>query len=162
MFPNKQPPPNREEDHRLSASIATINDDISTSSIRAGIADEVDVRALELLGITVAAEGDHASPQLLGLGVDEVAEARVDVAGGDAVDAGKVAPLVGQRLGQVDAAGLGDVVRGLLLRVVGNVAGHGGRDDEGAVALLAEVGADGLGAVGGAAEVGLDDVVPLL
>lgn len=101
-------------------------------------------------------------PQGLGLGVDEVAETGVDVAGGDGVDTGEVAPLVGQRLGHVDAAGLGDVVGGLLLGEVGNVARHGGGDDQGAVALLLEDGADGLGAVGRAVEVGVDDAVPLL
>lgn len=61
----------------------------------------------------------------------------------------------------MDAARLGDVVRGLLLRVVGDVAGHGGGNNEGAVALLAEESADGLGAVGGAVEVDLDNVVPV-
>jgi len=61
----------------------------------------------------------------------------------------------------VDAASLGDVVRGLLLRVVGDVAGHGGGDNERAVALLLEDGADGLGAVGCAVEVDLDNVVPV-
>jgi hypothetical protein len=40
------------------------------------------------------------------------------------------------------------------------VAGHRGRDDEGAGAALLEVVADGLGAVEGAVQVGLDDLVP--
>lgn len=62
----------------------------------------------------------------------------------------------------MDAAGLGDVVRGLLLREVGDVTGHGSRDDEGAVTLLLEDGADRLGAVRRAVEVRVDDLVPLL
>ena len=146
----------------LSDSVATVDDNVSTGGVGAGIADEVDVSALELLGVAVAAEGNHAPPQLLGLRVDEVGQTGVDVSGGNGVDTGKVAPLVGEGLGQVDAAGLGDVVGGLLLGVVGDVAGHGGSDDERAVALLLEVGADGLCAVGGAAQVDLDNVVPFL
>lgn len=61
----------------------------------------------------------------------------------------------------MDAAGLGDVVRGLLLGEVGNVPGHGRGDDKRAAALLLEVRADGLCAVGGAVQVGLDDMVPV-
>lgn len=135
---------------------------IRTSGVAASVADKVHIGTLQLLGIAVAAHGDHAPPKGLGLLVDEVRQAGVDVARGDAVDAGKVSPLVGQRLGQVDAAGLRDVVRGLLLREVDNVAGHGRRDHEGAVALLLEVRSDRLGAVRGAVEVRLDDSVPVL
>lgn len=62
----------------------------------------------------------------------------------------------------MDAASLGDVVGGLLLREVGDVAGHGGSDDKGASAALLEVLADGLGAVGGTVEIDLDDMVPIL
>lgn len=146
----------------LPAGIATVDDEVGTGGVRAGVGNKVDVGALELLGQAVAAHGDHVVPQLLDLLIDKVAEARVDVAWGDGVDAGKVAPLVGQRLGHVDAAGLGDVVRGLLLGEVGDVARHGGGDDQRAVALLLEDGADGLGAVGRAVQVGVDDAVPLL
>lgn len=60
----------------------------------------------------------------------------------------------------MDAARLGDVVGSLLLWEVGNVAAHGGGDDEGAGAALSEVVADGFGAVEGAVEVGLDDFFP--
>ena len=60
----------------------------------------------------------------------------------------------------MQAPGLGHVVRRLLLGEIGNVAGHGGGDDEAAGAALLEVVADGLGAVEGAVEVGLDDLVP--
>lgn len=146
---------------RLSAGVASVDDNVGTGGVGAGIGDQVDVGALELLGVAVAAKGDHAPPELLSLGVDEVGEASVDVAGRDGVDTCKVAPLVGQRLGHVDAASLGHVVRSLLLGEVGDVAGHGRGDDEGAVALLLEEGADGLGAVGSAVEVDLDDLVPV-
>lgn len=60
----------------------------------------------------------------------------------------------------MDAAGLGDVIRRLLLGEVDDVARHGGGDDEGAGAALLKVLADGLGAVGGAVEVDVDDLVP--
>lgn len=99
-------------------------------------------------------------PQALDLLVHEIREARVDVAGGDCVDAGEIAPLVGERLGQVDAAGLGHVVRRLLLREVGDEATHARGDDEGAGLALAEVEADGAGAVEGAVQVRIDDLVP--
>lgn len=60
----------------------------------------------------------------------------------------------------MNAASLGDVVRGLFLRVVGDVAGHGGRDDKGSCAALLEMGSHCLGAVGCPAEVGLDNAIP--
>lgn len=101
-------------------------------------------------------------PNLLRLLVHKVRQPRVDVAGRDAVDAGKVPPLVGEGFGQVDAAGLGDVVRRLLLREIGNVPTHARGDDEGALVVLAEMQADGAGAVEGPVQVGVDDLVPRL
>ena len=101
-------------------------------------------------------------PQLLDVLGNEVGQASVDVTGGDGVDTGKVPPLVGKRAGHVDAASLCDVVRGLLLGEVGNVARHGGSEDERASLALAEVQANGTGAVEAAGQVGLDDLVPLL
>ena len=94
----------------LSGSIATVNDDIGTSGVGAGIAGEVDVGTLELGGFGVTAEGNHAVPQILNLLVNEVRETGVNVAGRDGVDAGEVAPFVGERACQVDAAGFGNVV----------------------------------------------------
>jgi hypothetical protein len=145
---------------RLSGGVATVNQEIGTGGVGGSVGGEVDVGTLELLGEAVTAHGDHGVPELLGLLGDKVGEAGVDVAGGDGVDTGEVAPLVGERASHVDAAGLGDVVGGLLLGEVGNVAGHGGGDDEGAGSALLEVVADGLGAVEGAVQVDLDDVVP--
>lgn len=145
---------------RLPDGVATVDDEVGTGGVGGGVGGEVDVGALELLGETVAVQGNHGVPQLLGLLGDEVGETGVNVAGRDGVDTGKVAPLVGERAGHVDAAGLGGVVGGLLLGEVGDVAGHGGGDDEGAGASLLEVVADGLGAVEGAVQVNVDDVVP--
>lgn len=79
----------------LSGSVSTINDDIGASGVRACIGGEVDVGALELSGLGVTAKGDHAVPELLDILGHEVRQASVDVAGGDGVDACKVAPFVG-------------------------------------------------------------------
>jgi hypothetical protein len=89
-------------------------------------------------------------PQLLDVLGDKVAQTGVNVSRGDGVDTSKVPPLVGERLGQVDAASLCDVVGGLLLGEVGDVAGHGGGDDEVSGLALAEVQANGTGTVEGA------------
>jgi len=145
---------------RLSGGVTTVNEEIGTGGVGGGVGGEVDVGALELLGETVTAHGDHGVPELLGLLGDEVGETGVNVAGGDGVDTGEVAPLVGEGASHVDAAGLGDVVGGLLLGEVGDVAGHGGGDDEGAASALLEVVADGLGAVEGTVQVDLNNVVP--
>lgn len=98
-------------------------------------------------------------PELLGLLVDEVRETGVNVSRGDGVDTGEVAPLVGKRAGHVDAASLGDVVRGLLLREVGDVTRHGGGDDERTSLALLEVVANSLGAVCNTEEIGLDNLL---
>jgi hypothetical protein len=145
---------------RLSGGVTTVNQEIGTGGVGGGVGGEVDVGALELLGETVTAHGDHGVPELLGLLGDEVGETGVNVTGGDGVDTGEVAPLVGEGASHVDAASLGDVVGGLLLGEVGDVAGHGGGDDEGAGSALLEVVADGLGAVEGTVQVDLDNVVP--
>ena len=62
----------------------------------------------------------------------------------------------------MDAAGLGNIVGCLLLREIGNVAGHGGGDDERAGLALTEVEANGSGTIVGAIEIGVDDLLPLL
>ena len=91
----------------LPASVSTVDDDVRTRGVRASVADKVDVSALELLGLSVAAHGDHAHPEILNLLVHKVGETGVDVAGGDGVDAGKVAPFVGQakQVGQYRSVG---------------------------------------------------------
>lgn len=147
---------------RLPHGVATVNLEIVASHVGAGIASQVNVGALELLGLTVAAHGDHGQPEVLGILVDKVRQTGVDVAGGDAVDAGKVAPLIREGTRHVDTARLGDVVGALFLGVVDDVTGHGGGDDEVASAALLEVGASSLGAVENARQVGLDDLVPVV
>lgn len=146
----------------LPHAVSAVNQQISTSHVRAGIADQVDVGTLQLLGLAIAVHGDHGEPQVLDLLVNKVGQTGVDVAGRDAVDAGKVAPLVGERLGHMDAASLGDVVGGLLLGEVGNVTRHGGGNDEAAGAALLEVGANGLGTVEGTSQVCLNNLLPVL
>lgn len=150
------------DNERSARGRLTVNDDIGSGGVRAGIADQVHIGTLQLLGVTVATHGDHGLPQVLDLLVNKIGETGVDVAGGDAVDACEISPFVGQGSSQVKASGLGDVVGSLLLGEVGNVAGHGGGDDEASGATLLEVMADGLGAVEGSSEIGLDDFVPVL
>jgi hypothetical protein len=146
----------------LPHDIPPVNHQIRARRIRARIADQIHIRALELLRIAIAAQRDHGVPQVLRLLRHKVRQPRVDVARRDGVDSRKVAPLVRQRVRHVYAPGLGHVVRRLLLREVGDVARHAGRDDEAALAALLEVRADGFGAVERAVEVGLDDLVPVL
>ena len=62
----------------------------------------------------------------------------------------------------MDTPSLCDVVAGLLLREVGNVAGHGRCDDKRASLALLEVVADSLGAVEGSVQVSLDDLHPVV
>ena len=62
----------------------------------------------------------------------------------------------------MDTAGFGNVVGGLFLGKIGDVAGHGGRDDEGSSFALAEVVTHGFGAVECAGQVGVDDFPPSL
>lgn len=94
----------------LTDSVATVDDDVGTSAVGAGIGGKVDVGTLELGSLSITAHGDHAVPEILGLLVNEVRETSVDVTGRDRVDTSEVAPLVGQGLGQVNAASLCNVV----------------------------------------------------
>jgi len=146
----------------LPYTVATIDEHISACGVGACITAEVDIGTLQLLGVTIATHGDHGPPQLLDILVDEIGETGIDITGGDAVDTGKVPPFVGEGFGHMDAAGLGDVIRGLFLRIVGDVAGRAGGDDEAARATFLEMSTDGLGTVEGAVEIGLDDLVPVL
>lgn len=158
--------PPRQRSHyvqsHLPHAVSAVNQQIITSHVGAGIADQVDIGTLQLLGLAIAVHGDHREPEVLDLLVNEVGQTGVDVARRDAVDTGKVTPLVGEGLGHVDAASLGDVVGGLLLGEVGDVARHGRGNDEAAGSALLEVGANGLGTVEGTSQVGLDNLLPVL
>lgn len=144
----------------LPAAVSTVDEEIGSSGVSGSIRGKVDISALQLLSKTITAHGDHAVPQLLDVLGDEVGKTSVNVSRRDGVDTGKVAPLISERLGHVNASSLGDVVRGLLLWEVGNVAGHGRSDDQRSSTALLEVGADSLGAVEGTVEIDVDDVVP--
>lgn len=146
----------------LPHGITTVDLQIVASHVGAGVASQVDVGALELLRLTIAAHGDHRQPEVLSILVHEVGQTGVNVTGRDAVNAGKVAPLVREGARHVDTARLGDVVRALFLGVVDDVAGHGRSDDEVASAALLEVSAGSLGAVEDTSQVGLNDLVPVL
>ena len=148
--------------HPLSRSVPTINDNISPSSVRTSITRQIDIGALEFLRLGITAQRDHTMPQLLNLLIHKVRQTRINITRRDAIDASEVPPLVRQRLGQMDTSCLGDIVRRLLLREIGNVAGHAGSDDEGAGLALAEMQPDGAGAVEGPVQIGIDDLVPRL
>lgn len=62
----------------------------------------------------------------------------------------------------MDASGFGNVVRRLLLRIVGDETGHGCRDDQAPRLALAEVQADGSGAVCTPVQIRADDLVPIV
>ena len=160
--PSPASPVPRAAPAHLSSAVATVDQDVRSGGVAASVAAKIDIRTLELLGVTVASHRDHAHPQILRLLRYKVAQAGVDVARRDGVDAGESAPFVGQALRHVDAPGLGHVVARLLLREVGNVPGHRGRDHQAAGSLLLEVRADRLRAVEGSVQVGLHDIVPLL
>lgn len=133
---------------------------IKLTGVGGSVTDEVDVGTLQLLGITISSHWDHALPQVLGLLGDEVAETGVNVTWGYGVDTSKVTPLVGKRLGHVNASSLCNIVAGLLLWEVGDVSGHGGGDDEGSSSSLLEVSSHSLCTVEGSVQVGLDDLIP--
>lgn len=96
--------------HSSAASVTSVDQQIGTGGVCTRVTGKVDIGTLKLLGITVTTHWNHAHPQVLDILSDEIRQASVDVAGGDGVNTGKVSPLVGQRLGHVNAAGLGDVV----------------------------------------------------
>lgn len=132
------------------------------SAVGRGVRGEVNESTLELLGLSITAHGNHGVPQLLDVLGNEVGKTGVDVSWGDGVDTGKVPPLIGERAGQVDAASLSDVVGGLLLREVGDVAGHRSSDDKRTGLALAEVKTNSTCAVEGTGQISLNDFVPLL
>ena len=145
----------------LPDTVTPVNDDIRPRCVCTGITDQIHIGALQFLGLAIPTQGDHALPQILCLPVHKVAQTRVNIPRANAIDPRESTPLIGQRARKVDAPGLGDIVGGLLLREVGNVAGHGGRDDEGAGTAFFEVVADSFGAVEGSRQVGVDDFVPV-
>ena len=79
----------------LSASVATIDEQVSSSGVRAGVRHEVDVRTLQLFSITISAHWNHALPQVLDVLGNEVRKAGIDVAWRDRVDTSEVSPFVG-------------------------------------------------------------------
>jgi hypothetical protein len=95
---------------RLTSGITTVNDDISTSDVRAGIAGKENISTLQLLGLSIAAHWDHSMPNILNILAHKVGKTSVDVTRRDGVDAGKIPPFVGKRAGQVDTACFGNIV----------------------------------------------------
>ena len=158
----------------LREAVATVDNDVGTGGVGSGVGGKVQESTLELVGLTLTAHGDLALPDVLGLLGDEVGDLGGHVAGRDGVGAGELDPLNGEGAAQVDDTGLGSVVCSLELGNVDNVAGHGGRGDEAAVAVVlelvaVEVGAllplpppdltGGTGAEEGTVKIGGDDLV---
>ena len=82
----------------LPGGVTSVNEDIGSGSVRAGIAGQVDVGTLQFRRLRVATQRNHALPQVLSFLVNKVGETGVDVAGGNGVDSGKTSPLVSERL----------------------------------------------------------------
>lgn len=78
----------------LTGAVAAVNDDIGASGISASIASQVHIGTFQLFGFTVTAHGNHALPQILGLLIDEIRKSGVNVPGRNAVDTGKITPLI--------------------------------------------------------------------
>lgn len=146
----------------LPDAVSAVDNQIIASHVGAGIADQVDVSTLQLLSLTISAHWDHREPQVLNLRLDKVGQTGVNVSRGNTVDTGKVTPLIGERAGHMDAASLSDIIGGLLLGEIDDMAGHGGCNDEATSAALLEVGANGLGAVEGAGQISLNNLFPVL
>lgn len=123
----------------LREDVATVDEDVGAGGVGRSVRGKVQESTLELRGLTLAAHGDLALPDVLGLLRDEVGDLGVDVAGRDGVGARVLDPLDGQRAAQVDDTGLGRVVGSLKLREVDNVAGHGGRGDEASASVVFEL-----------------------
>lgn len=125
--------------HRLGDSVATVDTDISTSDVLAGVGEEEGDGAHQILGLAHLALRNQGRPlavQVWVLVQDLLGEGREHVAGGDAVDADAgVGPLDGERGSQVADAGLGCVVGGLGLGDVDDGAGHAADHDHAARAL---------------------------
>lgn len=64
----------------LSTAVAAVNNEVASGRVGGSVRSEIDVCGLELGGLAVAAHGDHAVPQRLGLCVDEVGQTSVNVA----------------------------------------------------------------------------------
>lgn len=120
----------------LWQNIATINKHIAARHIGGSITCKVQVKTLDLLGVSLATESSHAVSLING----EWASTHLGIKKSrrDDVDTSEFTPLTSQRLSKVGDVGLGSVIYGLVSGHVDNVSTHAGCDDEVAESLLLE------------------------
>lgn len=144
----------------LQDGVAAVDGDVGAGHEAGGVGGEEDTEAVEVVDGAEAGLGRQRAPDLLlGLEGGHAVQGRVHVARGDAVDADVVlGPLGGERLAELDHAGLGRVVARLLLRVVDDAAAHRRHEDDAAGLLRRHHGAaDGLAHEERAREVDVDE-----
>lgn len=149
----------------LPNAVAAIDEAVVAGHEGRAIRGKVDSEVVEVINRAETLLRGLVDPDaLLGVKGGDAVEGRVHVAWGDGVDADVVAsPLGSEGLGQLNDAGLGGIVAGLLLRVVDDGTGHGGDVDDGAALLgLDHLLADGLGDEEGAGDVDVNEAAELL
>jgi len=131
-----------------------------TSHEARGVAGKEDSKTVQLVDRSETSLWRQGRPDLLlRIQSRDAVQRRVHVARRDRVDADAVlGPLRRERFAEMDDAGLGGVVAGLLLGVVDDGARHGGDEDDGAGLLCLDQGpSDGLGHEERAGEVDVDE-----
>lgn len=82
----------------LRGAVATVDDDIGSSSVAGGIASKVQESTLKFFGHTLAAHRDLRLPEIVGLLGNEVGDLGGNVSRGNGVGTSKLGPLNGERL----------------------------------------------------------------
>lgn len=82
----------------LRGAVATVDDDIGSSSVAGGIAGKVQESTLEFFGHTLAAHGDFGLPEIVCLLGNEVGDLGGNVSGRNGVGTSELGPLNGERL----------------------------------------------------------------
>ena len=145
---------------RLPDRVAAVDQAVVAGHETGTVRGEVDSQVVEVINVTETLLGSLIDPDaLLGVQSGNTVEGGVHVAGRDAVDTNAVAgPLGSEGLGELDNAGLGSVVAGLLLRVVDDSSGHRGDVNDGSAGLgLDHSLANGLGDDEGTGDVDVDE-----
>jgi hypothetical protein len=85
-------------DMHLWGTVATVDDDIGSSSVAGRIASKVQESTLEFFGHTFAAHGNLGLPEIVSLFGNEVGDLGSNVSGGNGVGTSELGPLNGERL----------------------------------------------------------------
>jgi hypothetical protein len=150
---------------RLPDGIATVDQAVVAGHEAGTVGGEVNGKVVQVVDSTETLLRGLIDPDaLLGVKSGDTVERSVHVARADGVDANLVTgPLGGEGLGELDNAGLGGVVTGLLLRVVDHGTGHRGDVDDRTAGLgLDHLLADSLGNKEGAGDVDVDETTELV